>query len=31
MFELTTSAKQQLDNYFQDKDASPIRVYMAPG
>lgn len=31
MFELTQSAKQQLDNYFQGKDASPIRVYMAPG
>ena len=31
MFELTLSAKQQLDSYFQDKDASPIRVYMAPG
>ncbi|SMP43611.1 hypothetical protein SAMN06295888_102199 [Desulfonatronum zhilinae] len=31
MFELTPSAKQQLDSYFQGKDSSPIRVYMAPG
>jgi hypothetical protein len=31
MFELTQSAKQQLDNYFEGKDTSAIRVYMAPG
>lgn len=31
MFELTKSAKQQLDSYFTGKDQSPIRVYMAPG
>jgi len=31
MLELTHSAKQQLDNYFEGKDASAIRVYMAPG
>lgn len=30
MVELTQSAKQQLDNHFNGKGVSPIRVYMAP-
>jgi hypothetical protein len=32
MFELTESAKQQLDHHFSEQeDVSPIRVYLAPG
>ena len=31
MLELTASARQELDNYFKDKDKTPIRVYLAPG
>lgn len=31
MIELTKTAKEQIDNYFQDKDVSPIRIYLAGG
>jgi Fe-S cluster assembly iron-binding protein IscA len=31
MLELTDSARHELDTYFQDKDKTPIRVYLAPG
>ncbi len=32
MFELTDSAKAQLDQHFSEQDeVSPIRVYLAPG
>ena len=31
MFELTDTAKTQLDKYFETQDKSPIRVYMAAG
>lgn len=31
MFELTDSARKELDAYFDGKDKSPIRVYLAPG
>jgi hypothetical protein len=32
MFELTDSAKQQLDTHFSEQqEVSPIRVYLAPG
>ena len=31
MFELTNSACKELDAYFDGKDKSPIRVYLAPG
>ncbi|TDT82714.1 hypothetical protein EDC59_11626 [Pseudodesulfovibrio indicus] len=31
MFEVTEAAQKQLEGYFQDKEASPIRVYLAAG
>jgi len=31
MIDLTESAKAQLETYFKDKEASPIRVYLADG
>lgn len=31
MFEVTEAAQKQLEGYFQDKDTSPIRVYLAAG
>lgn len=31
MFELTEAAQKQLQSYFQDKEAQPIRIYLAPG
>jgi hypothetical protein len=31
MFDLTDSAKMQLDKYFETQDKSPIRVYLAAG
>ncbi len=31
MFEVTEAAAKQLEGYFQDKDASPVRVYLAAG
>ncbi|MDD3311707.1 IscA/HesB family protein [Pseudodesulfovibrio sp.] len=31
MIDLTESAKAQLQDYFSDKAASPIRVYLADG
>lgn len=31
MFDLTDSAKMQLDRYFETQEKSPIRVYLAAG
>lgn len=31
MFALSDSAKDQLDKHFENQQASPIRIYMAPG
>ncbi len=31
MFEVTESAGKELAAYFEDKEKSPIRVYLAPG
>ena len=31
MFELTDNAGKELDAYFDEKPASPIRIYMAGG
>lgn len=31
MFELTESACKELDAYFDGKEKSPIRIYLAPG
>jgi len=31
MVELTESAKAQLQKYFEDKELSPIRIYLASG
>jgi Fe-S cluster assembly iron-binding protein IscA len=31
MFTLTDAARKELDVYFEDKDTSPIRIYLAPG
>jgi hypothetical protein len=31
MFDLSDSAKMQLDKYFETQDKSPIRVYLAAG
>ncbi len=31
MFELTESACKELDAYFDGKEKTPIRVYLAPG
>jgi len=31
MIEVTDAARKQLEGYFQDKEPSPIRVYLAAG
>lgn len=31
MFELTDSAREELDAFFEGKEKSPIRIYLAPG
>jgi hypothetical protein len=31
MISLTKTAKEQIDNYFKDKEVSPIRIYLAGG
>lgn len=31
MIEITESAKKELDAYFDGKEKSPIRIYLAPG
>lgn len=31
MFELSDTARKELDAFFDGKDKSPIRVYLAPG
>lgn len=31
MIEVTESAMKQLDSYFEDKDLSGVRVYLASG
>ena len=31
MFEVTESARKQLESYFQDKETQPIRIYLAAG
>lgn len=31
MIEVTKAAKEQIDMYFQDKELSPIRIYLAGG
>lgn len=31
MIEVTPAAKEQIDNYFSDKELSPIRIYLAGG
>lgn len=31
MIEITESAQKQLESYFEDKEQSPIRVYLASG
>jgi len=31
MIEVTESAKKQLEDYFKDKEPSPVRVYLASG
>lgn len=31
MFELTESARKELEAYFTDKEKATIRVYLAPG
>lgn len=31
MLELSESAKKELDAYFEGKDKTPIRIYLAPG
>ncbi|CCO22566.1 HesB/YadR/YfhF-family protein (fragment) [Maridesulfovibrio hydrothermalis AM13 = DSM 14728] len=31
MVELTEAAIKQLENYFADKDKTPIRIYLATG
>ncbi len=31
MIEITESAQKQLEGYFEDKESSPIRVYLASG
>ncbi len=31
MFDLTESAKTQLDRYFETQEKAPIRVYLAAG
>lgn len=31
MIEVTEAAQKQLEGYFQDKSASPVRVYLSAG
>ena len=31
MIQVTEAAKKQLDSYFEDKEKSAIRVYLASG
>ncbi len=31
MVELTDSAKSQLENYFEDKEATAIRIFLSSG
>jgi Fe-S cluster assembly iron-binding protein IscA len=31
MIELSDTAHEQLEKYFADKEASPIRIYLASG
>ena len=31
MIEITEAAQKQLENYFADKDRTPIRIYLATG
>jgi Fe-S cluster assembly iron-binding protein IscA len=31
MFELTDSARKELDAFFEGKEKTPIRIYLAPG
>jgi len=31
MFEVTEAAQKQLEGYFQDKETSAVRVYLAAG
>lgn len=31
MIEVTPAAKEQIDSYFTDKEASPIRIFLAGG
>lgn len=31
MIELSETAREQLAKYFTDKEASPIRIYLATG
>lgn len=31
MIEITATAKQQLDSYFEGKEAQALRVYLASG
>lgn len=31
MFQITPSARQELDAYFADKEKSPLRIYLASG
>ena len=31
MFEVTDSARKELDAFFDDREKTPIRVYLAPG
>lgn len=31
MLEISDSAQRELDAFFEDKDKTPIRVYLAPG
>lgn len=31
MFEISDSARRELDAYFEEQDKAPIRVYLSPG
>lgn len=31
MLDLTEAAQKQLENYFADKERTPIRIYLATG
>ncbi len=31
MIELTDSAKEQIDGYFQDKEPTPVRIFLNSG